>query len=300
MNAIILAGKDACSKDEIKKQKEVLNTAYPKEHYFIGEEDYKPLLRINDKPIVQYVVDACKDSEYIEKIFVVGNKSRLERQLKDCSIIENSDSIVRNAQKGYYESNSEWDAVFLGCDIPLIKKGHIDEFISDCLIYDNGLFVSVVEQKYLTGYEMQNRRYFSLKEGNYRWGNIFLGNPEKLDLNKLNRIIDMLYKNRKLLSPAVRGNLIRDLRKEIPFMEIFSKLMRYFVTSSFLKSKKLSINEIEKMAVDYLNIDLKMIETKHYEPSLDIDSQEDLDYVEKLMLENMPHPGFEPGSQPVS
>jgi len=84
----------------------------------------------------------------------------------------------------------------------------------------------------------------------------------------------------------VKKNLIRDLRKEIPFMEIFSKLIRYFVTSRFLKSKKLSINELEKMAADYLDIDLKIIETRHYESSLDIDSQEDLDYVKRLMLKS--------------
>jgi GTP:adenosylcobinamide-phosphate guanylyltransferase len=121
MNAIILAGRNTPSKKEIKKQREILIKAYPKEHYFIGEEDYKPLFKINGHPIIQYVIDACKDSEYIERVFVVGAKSKLEKELNGCSIIENSDSIVRNAQKGYYESNSEWDAVFLGCDIPLIK-----------------------------------------------------------------------------------------------------------------------------------------------------------------------------------
>ena len=301
MNVIILAGKDTPKKDEIEKQIAILRRAYPKEHYFIGEENYKPLFKIDGQPIVQYVINACKGSRYIDRVFVVGIKSRLEKELSGCCIIEDSDSVVKNAQKGYYESNSEGHAVFLSCDIPLIKSEHIDEFIGNCLSYDNGLFVSVIEQKYLTGYEMQDRKYFSLKEGNYRWANVFLGNPEKLNLNKLNRIVDILYRNRKLTSPVVRRNLVRDLRKEMPLMEIFSKLVRYFVTSHLLKSKKLSISELEKMAAYYLDIDLKVIETKHHESSLDIDSQEDLDYVRKLMLDcEMPRPGFEPRSQPVS
>jgi len=286
MNAIILAGKDVHSKDEIEKQRAVLNRAYSKEHYFIGEEDYKSLFKINDQPIIQYIIDACRDSEYVNGIFVVGIKSKLEGKLENCSIIDSCGSLINNAMRGYSESNSEGDAIFLSCDIPLIRSEHIDKFISDCSKHDNGLFVSIIEQRYLVGHEMQDRKYFSLKEGNYRWANVFLGNPAKLDLNKLNRIGDMLYKNRKLLSPSARKNLVRDLRKEIPLMEIFSKLMRYFVTSRFLKSKKLGINELEKMAADYLNIDLKIIETRHYEPSLDIDSQEDLDYVKRLMLKN--------------
>jgi len=286
MNAIILAGKDVHSKDEIEKQRAVLNRAYSKEHYFIEEEDYKSLFKINGQPIIQYIIDACRDSEYVNGIFIVGIKSKLEGKLENCSIIDCCGSLINNAMRGYSESNSEGDAIFLSCDIPLIKSEHIDEFIADCSKHDNGLFVSIIEQRYLMGHEMQDRKYFSLKEGNYRWANVFLGNPAKLDLNKLNRIGDMLYKNRKLSSPSVKKNLIRDLRKEIPFMEIFSKLIRYFVTSRFLKSKKLSINELEKMAADYLDIDLKIIETRHYESSLDIDSQEDLDYVKRLMLKS--------------
>lgn len=301
MNAVILAGKDALKKDEIEKQRAILRRAYPKEHYFIEEESYKPLFKINGQPIVQHVINACKASRYIDRVFVVGIKPRLEKELSGCCIIEDRDSVVKNAQKGYYESNSEGHAVFLSCDIPLIKREHIDEFIGDCLSHDNGLFVSVIEQKYLAGHEMQNRKYFSLKEGNYRWANVFFGNPEKLNLNRLNRVVDTLYRNRKLSSLVVRRNLVRDLRKEMSLMEIFSKLVRYFVTSHLVKSKKLSINELEKMAADYLDIDLKIVETKHHELSLDIDSQEDLDYVRKLMLDcEMPCPGFEPGSQPVS
>lgn len=299
MNAIILAGKDAPSKEEIKKQKKILEVSYPGEHYFISEEDYKPLFRINGQPIVQHVINACGNSRNIDRVFVVGIKSRLEKALSGCSILECCGSLIKNAQRGYSESNSEGNAIFLSCDIPLIKSEHIDEFISDCSKHDNGLFVSVTEQRYLNGYEMQNRRYFTLKEGNYRWGNIFLGNPAKLNLNKLNRIGDILYKNRKLSSPSVRRNLIRNLGKEMPLMEVFSKLIRYFVISHLLKSKKLSIGELEKMAADYLNIDLKIVETKHHEPSLDIDSQEDLDYIKRLMLGcETPRPGFEPGFQP--
>jgi hypothetical protein len=298
MNVIILAGKDIPSKKELRRQREILQKAYPNEHYFSVEEDYKALFKINGQPMIQYVIDACRDSSYIEKIFVVGNKSRLENRLNDCFVIDNKESVVKNAQKGYYESNSEGYALFLSCDIPLIKKEHIDKFIEKCLEYDNGLFVSIIEQKYLAGYEIQNRKYFLLKEGNYRWANIFLGNPEKLNLNRLNRIVDIVYRNRKLLSPAMRWNLIRDLGKELPFTEIFSKVVRYFVSSHFLKKRKLSISEIEKMAADYLDLDLKAIEIRHYEPSLDVDSQEDLDYVRGLMLKKMPCPGFEPGSQP--
>jgi len=290
MNAIILAGKDAPSREEIKKQKKALEVSYPGEHYFISEEEYKPLLKINGQPIVQHVINACKGLRYIDGVFVVGIKSRLEKELEGCSIVESCGSLIKNAQRGYSESNSEGNALFLSCDIPLIRSRHIDEFIADCSRHDNGLFVSVTEQKYLKGYEMQNRRYFTLKEGNYRWANIFLGNPAKLNLNKLNRIGGMLYKNRKLSSPSVRRNLIKDLGKEMPLMEVFSKLVRYFVVSRFLKDKKLSICELEQMARDYLDIDLKLIETKHYESSLDVDSQEDLDYVKNLMLdcENAP------------
>ena len=299
MNAIILAGKDAPKKEEIEKQKAILREAYPEEHYFIGEEIYKPLFKINGQPIIQHVINACNNSRRIDGVFVIGIKSRLEKELSSCSVIECCGSLIKNALRGYSESNSEGNALFLSCDIPLIRREHIDEFIDDCLKYDNGLFVSVIEQKYLEGHEMQNRKYFSLKEGNYRWANVFLGNPGKLNLNRLNRVVDMLYKNRKLMSPVVQWNLVRDLRKELPFMEIFSKLVRYFVTSKLLKSQKLSIGELEQMAANYLDIDLKMIETRHHEPSLDVDSLEDLDYVRDLMLNcKMPHPGFEPGSQP--
>ncbi len=283
MNAIILAGKDAPKKEEIEKQKAILREAYPEEHYFIGEKIYKPLFKINGQPIIQHVINACENSKYIDNIFVVGIKSKLEKELSGCFIIESCGSLIKNAQKGYSESNSGGYAVFLSCDIPLIKGEHIDEFIDDCLKYDNGLFVSVTEQKYLKGHEMQNRKYFSLKEGDYRWANVFFGNPAKLNLDKLNRIGNILYRNRKLTSSVVQWNLVRDLRRELPFTEIFSKLIRYFVTSRLLKSQKLGMNELEKMAENYLDIDLKLIETRHYEPSLDIDSKEDLEYVRKLI-----------------
>ena len=301
MNAIILAGKDKSSKRQLRKQEKELKVAYPGEHYFIGEEEYKPLFRVNEKCLVQYVVDACANSKSIENVFVVGQKCRLEKELENCSIIESCGSLIKNALRGYSESNSEGNAVFLGCDIPLVKGEHIDEFINGCLKYDNGLCVSLVEQKYLKGHEMNNRKCFPLKEGNYRWANMFFGNPVKLNLDKLNRIVNLLYHNRKLMTSSAKRNIVLDLAKEIPVMKLFPKMLRYFVISRLFENQKLSMMELEQLTRNCLDIDLKLVETKHYEPSLDVDSREDLEYVRELMLDcEVPRPGFEPGSQPVS
>jgi CMP-2-keto-3-deoxyoctulosonic acid synthetase len=283
MNAIILAGKNIYSKAQIEKEKKKLKREYNGEEYPLGLD--KALFKINKKPIVQYVVDAFRSSKSIDVVFVVGNKLKLEKELKSCTVIESSGSIVDNALNGYKKSKSKGLVFFSTCDIPLVKSRYIDEFVQDCSNYDAGIYFSVTEKKYLKGQRMHNRRYISVKEGDYLLSYYCIVNPDKINLDKLLRVFNIIYENRKMKSIKSWFVLIKKLRKEVSYRSTVPILLKYMI-SPFIKSLKISLKEVEDLVEKELGMKIKIIDTEHYENSIDVDSYQDLEYVKNLMKKN--------------
>lgn len=100
-------------------------------------ETEKPLVNVNDKPMIEYVVRALLESTYIDKILVAvsPNTPNTEEFLERFPV-----TVIKTSAKGYIEDLSEIlanrdyvieDEVIMTivADLPFVKSEHIDEVL---------------------------------------------------------------------------------------------------------------------------------------------------------------------------
>ena len=116
----------------------------------------KPLILINDKPMIESVIQACSGAEKIDSIIVATTKYTLktEEYIKNKGI-----NIIRTPGEGYISDlrfiiskfNSEHVLLTITADLPLIKSSTLDQVIQK---YENcgkdALCVAVHPELYRT------------------------------------------------------------------------------------------------------------------------------------------------------
>jgi molybdopterin-guanine dinucleotide biosynthesis protein A len=114
LNALVLAGS---------KEKGPLEIA--------EKVDNKTLIMINNKPVIEYIIDVLNDTESIDQIVVVGPKKELSPYIgeKVKEILDSGNSILENMESGLKYFNSQDNLLILTSDIPLITPMTIEELI---------------------------------------------------------------------------------------------------------------------------------------------------------------------------
>jgi adenosylcobinamide-phosphate guanylyltransferase len=116
----------------------------------------KPLILINDKPMIESVIQACSGAEKIDSIIVATTKytPKTEEYIKNKGI-----NIIRTPGEGYISDlrfiiskfNSEHVLLTITADLPLIKSSTLDQVIQK---YENcgkdALCVAVHPELYRT------------------------------------------------------------------------------------------------------------------------------------------------------
>jgi len=182
LNALILAGS---------KEKGPLEIT--------AQVDNKALIRFNNRPVVDYIVEALNNSRYIDKILIVGPEDQLNPffRPKIEKILNPGESILENLEKAISYFNTSDPLLILTSDIPLISAQAIDEFINICLERNASLSYPIItKEEILQKYPEAKRTYVSIKDGTFCGGNIILMKPEIFYQKK--ELIENLYKNRKV------------------------------------------------------------------------------------------------------
>ncbi|MCX8147341.1 MAG: NTP transferase domain-containing protein [Candidatus Woesearchaeota archaeon] len=291
---VILGGAD--SKKEAEYEKKIVRRSY-KEHSLAGE--YKGLIEINEKPIVQIVIDAFKSSEYVKDVYLIGPEKLYQNKVKNCNIIDNSTVIeIKNrSQHGSFaynilkaieavktDSKSGYNGkvVISACDLPLLSHSSVDDIISEFLFESDirgaDLCHPLVCAEAFEQYEhFRDRPALKLrgKEGDerYRLGNIAYMRPEKMQ-----RIFGILQNTRKA----------RKAEDWIVYLRliglVFAKVnlsAPYYIAKYYMG--RLSIDDINKAASKAFDAEIRLIESDDAAIGIDIDSEEDLMYVRKII-----------------
>jgi molybdopterin-guanine dinucleotide biosynthesis protein A len=142
--------------------------------------DNKALLPINEKPMVEYVVDALRGSPFIDKISITGPVSLLKEHLgnKADYYMEGSESLFENIKLGIQPFANDHAVLIVTSDIPMITGEMVTDFIRRCL-KQGGDFCYPIVEKHLNEERFPGveRTYVRLKEGTYTGGNIIYLNP---------------------------------------------------------------------------------------------------------------------------
>lgn len=98
--------------------------------------------------MVEYVIDAFRDSTLVDKISIVGPRLLLEEQLniKVAFYINEWEPLLDNVKVGIEPFLTEKSVLIITSDIPMITGEMIDDFINQCINRVTGFYHPIIEK----------------------------------------------------------------------------------------------------------------------------------------------------------
>lgn len=223
-------------------------------------ESYEALIKIGPYSMVNYVVNALKNSGQVGRIVVVGPPEVKKVISPEVHWVPSGSTLMENIQRG--GDLMEQHFLLATCDIPLLNPGAVTGFLSLCGDRSADLYFPLVPRQAVEEkYPGAKRTYIRFKEGVFTGGNLFLVNP------------------RAVKQCLVIGQELVDLRKN-PLA-----LARRVGISLFIKLllRVLAIQEVEERASRLLGIQGRAVICPYPEVGMDVDKPADLQVVRRVM-----------------
>lgn len=224
---------------------------------------YEAMITIGRKTMVEYVIDALRNSKRVGRIVVVGPSdvpgfcSR-----EDVTVIKAQGKLMENVSRGVECLPGAKRVLLATCDIPLITTQAIEDFLDRCGNRSAQFYYPVIPREVVEKSFFDTRRtYVTFKEGDFTGGNLFL-----IDPGAVNRCMEI-------------GQQLVDARKS-PFR--ISKLMGVPFLLRFML-RMVSLKEAEEKASDVLGIEGVVVVTTFPEVGVDVDKPCDLELVSKVL-----------------
>ncbi|NLJ41576.1 MAG: NTP transferase domain-containing protein [Clostridiales bacterium] len=151
---------------------------------FGADIDNKAFIEMNNKWIVEYVAEALRDSDAVDRISIVGPAKRLKSRLtgKADYFIEEEADLFDNIKKGLEPFKDNGFVLIVTSDIPMISGTIVSELIKSCKALDADLCYPIVERKVNERmYPGFKRTYVKLRDGIFTGGNIIGLNPDVIE-----------------------------------------------------------------------------------------------------------------------
>lgn len=229
----------------------------------ISEEKYEALVSVGGRCLVQYVIDALRESRRIEDIILVGfPEFRGRLDLEGVQLIPAGDSFPGSVRMGLEMSSGTEHLLFVTADVPLLSGPIIDELIEGCLGQEGDFFVPVVTREVSESrYPEVERTFAPLREGGITLGNCFLGTEHSI---------------RRVLPELER---FYDARKSILRMAVL--LGPWFLLR--LVTRTMSVGYVEKVFRRITGAYGVAVFCQHPEVALDVDRPDHVRAVEGLL-----------------
>jgi hypothetical protein len=187
---------------------------------------YLPIVGV---PVINYVLSAVERARVTARIFVVGDKARLEAALSvannpfqgrcPITLIEQSYSLYDNVRKAFlytlpgYEPGMDWHryaesaadkaVLVMPGDIPLATPAEIDAFVDHCDLTRFDYFLGLTPESALEPYAPQPDRpgirmaHFPLRDVKVRQNNLHLVKPLRItNRHYIQRVYDHRYQKK--------------------------------------------------------------------------------------------------------
>lgn len=226
----------------------------------------KALIKLNNRYMIEYVLDAVCGAELVGRIVVVGPLilgQLFKERYPKVEFIEQDTTIMKNAKKAIEYLDDDRKILFLTSDLPFITSKVIDDFINESIKTGADICYPIVEKSINDEkYPQMKRTYGRVKEGTFTGGNAIIINPSIFD--KCYNLAEKLVEKRK--NPIAMARLIGPT------------ILVLFLT------KKLSIQRVEKRVSKVFKVKAKAIISTYPEIGQDVDKESDL-HAAKYYLE---------------
>lgn len=225
----------------------------------------KAFIKVKDKALITYVMQALISSSLVDRIAVVGPEADLEELFGGQSkveIIPEKGVLLDNLAEGLAAVKGSSLCLIVTGDIPLVTAEVIDNFIKLCEPHDHDLYYPILTRNTcLQNFPTTERTYVRLKDGHITGGNIALINPDWFLANRSRLEMFISYRKKPL------------------------KMLRMFPPSFIFKYiiNTLSVSDIEKVFSKILQLKARAVFCETAEIGVDVDKISDLELVRKTL-----------------
>lgn len=225
----------------------------------------KAFIKIDDKMMVEYSIDAVRQVEQVGRVVLVADPEHVTADIKNKVdlIVNGGDSIATSLKLGVEALEPKPQRVLvLPCDLPMINHNAIEDFIMKSFGPPVDVTYAYLSKKNSEKkYPGLRHTYVKLKDGTFCGTGLFFINPEIID--SCEAFFNKLSANRK--NPFGLASLMG-----------FGFLIK-------LMMGKLTIKEIESRLLAIMRCSCRGIETKYAEAGFNVDNPEDLELARKLI-----------------
>ena len=224
---------------------------------------YQAQIPINSQPMVQYVVQALRAVEEIDRIVVVGPQELNQVLSSDrCEVVELGETMVENLLRGLDTIQTTNKVLVATGDIPLLTPEAVVDFLAQTRTIEKDIYYPIVSKEDNEArYPGVRRTYVRLKEGVFTGGNLILVNPQ------------CVYKCQSQIARAVA------MRKE-PWK--LARLLGFPFIFKLLFNQ-LGLEEIEERVGGILGFQGKALISRWPEIGIDVDKPSDLELARVIL-----------------
>lgn len=224
------------------------------------------LIPIGQHFMVEYVVQAVKNSGTVGKTAVVGPVEQLQEKFKEDSEIvlaPGGETVALSVVNGLEVLPPSDYVLICSSDIPLVNGPALKGFVTACLEMGAAdIYYPIVERSISEKhYPQAERTFVKLADGSFTGGNVFLLRPEIVASR-----IDV-------------ADYLISLRKDP--IALCKAIGAGFITKFLLR--QLTVKEAEEKASALLDLKALAVKCDYPEISMDVDKPSDLDLVEQVL-----------------
>ncbi|NLZ53353.1 MAG: NTP transferase domain-containing protein [Thermoanaerobacteraceae bacterium] len=223
----------------------------------------KALIKIHDKEMVRYIIDAFKDLDFVDTIAVVGPREALlpiENQVD--IIVDSAASLTDNILSGASIFSDDDMLLISTSDIPMITPEAIRDFVEKSLSIDADFYYPIVlKEENEKKYPGVKRTYVRIKDGVFTGGNI------------------VMIKAGKVKQCIKKAEAFMAYRKK-PWK--LAKILGLKFVLKFLLGT-LTIKELQERVAELFGIKARAIISPYPEIATDVDKDSDLELAAKAL-----------------
>ena len=134
----------------------------------VSDELLEALIPVAGRPMIQWVLDALRESRSVGEIAVIGPSKELRSRIcgQDLVFVDSCDTILNNVKRGLSRFQSPQKVLIVTADVPLLTGEAVDDFVSRCQDDSVQVYYSIVRREVVElAFEDISRTYVTIKDG---------------------------------------------------------------------------------------------------------------------------------------
>lgn len=231
----------------------------------VAGTDARCLAKINGKRMLDYIVEAIRESGRGKRIILAASAGVMEGEElpEGVELCEAAEDLPATGRKAVAMLNDTGRTLFICDDIPMLHGAAINDFLDKCeaMPEANTYYPLIPQEVCENTFPHAKRTYVKIKEGAFTGGNLML--------------VDAA-----LIAPGVAKAKEIFAKRKKPFELV--KLIGIGFILKFL-FKRLTLAEVEKKCSEFMDVNGRAVISSFAEIGMDVDKPADWEFAKKYL-----------------